>query len=278
MTEEAIYELLEEARQACGRSALKLASFLGARIPNADVETRRFVTDAIQKFTGKRAELAEHSALAAYVGDQLRETTSIDDVVTQAGGCSWCRSHEILIGGVVASWAFDRKLFVCRACASRGVEELESFLCQVCGLPIAVGEWGCITTIRPHGKSVQTHAFVAYFDYGLGKEITSLGDRHSAMRPEGTQVARDRSGQVVAEAEGRGRLEYRDLPKRGDLSARREREHQRQQEQRRQERGCVSERDVSEVSHPDTFIVYDDRPPVLYDARRRPLQRKIGFR
>ncbi len=79
-------------------------------------------------------------------------------------------------------------------------------LCTVCGLPLEVGDWPCVTTIRPHGKSVQTSAFAAYFDQGLGREVTGLGDRHAAMREK--------------------KLDYRDKMSPGDLSARNDRIHE----------------------------------------------------
>lgn len=86
-------------------------------------------------------------------------------------------------------------------------------LCTVCGLPIAVGEWPCVYRVRPHGTSVQTDVFSTYFDVGLGREVTSLGDRWAAMR--GTMDPE--SGTV------RGQLDYREHPSRGELSARRDR-------------------------------------------------------
>ncbi len=44
--------------------------------------------------------------------------------------------------------------------------DLTDTLCTVCGLPIAVGDYPCVLRPRPHGKSVQTNAFVDYFDVG----------------------------------------------------------------------------------------------------------------
>ena len=80
-------------------------------------------------------------------------------------------------------------------------------LCTVCGLPIEVGDWPCVYTQRPHGKSVQTNPFPTYFDTGLGREVSSLGDRWKAMRD--------------------GKLDYREKLRPGDLSARRDRiEHE----------------------------------------------------
>lgn len=75
--------------------------------------------------------------------------------------------------------------------------------CAVCGLPLEIGQWPCITTPRPHDRSVQLQPFVPYFDYGLGEYVTSLGDRWAAMKRHG--------------------LDYKDHPTKGDLSARRDR-------------------------------------------------------
>jgi hypothetical protein len=96
-------------------------------------------------------------------------------------------------------------------------------LCTVCGLPLEIGQWPCVFTPRPHGRSVQTAPFIPYFDFALGREITSLGDRWAAMKgtidPEsGTRV---------------GQMDYRDKMSPGDLSARRERIEQQKREQAR---------------------------------------------
>jgi len=97
-------------------------------------------------------------------------------------------------------------------------------LCTVCGLPIAVGQWPCVSRIVEHGTSVQTDPFSTYFDIGLGEEVTSLGDRWQAMKEQ-----RDaQTGDVTRE-----RLEYRDKMSKGDQSARLDRvREQEKQEQR----------------------------------------------
>lgn len=97
-----------------------------------------------------------------------------------------------------------------------------SDVCEVCGLPIAVGDWPCVTTIRPHGKSVQTDPFKPYFDVGLGKEITSLGDRRAAMRGEIDDVSGER----------RNKLDYREKLAPGEISARQDRIRQQQRDAR----------------------------------------------
>lgn len=81
--------------------------------------------------------------------------------------------------------------------------------CAKCGGVIEIGDW----PFCPHGKSVQTHAFEAYFDYGLGCEVTSLSQRLSLMRER--------------------KLTYRDHMSKGDLSARRDRIEQEKREARR---------------------------------------------
>jgi hypothetical protein len=98
-----------------------------------------------------------------------------------------------------------------------------SDVCQVCGLPIEVGDWPCVETIRPHGRSVQTNSFQSYFDFALGREITSLGDRWQAMR--GT--IDDDSGQRI------NQMDYRDKMSPGDLAARRDRLEQQKRDQAR---------------------------------------------
>ena len=82
----------------------------------------------------------------------------------------------------------------------------EEAVCGVCGKPIAVGEWPCISRIVEHAPSVQTSAFAAYFDHGLGIEVTGLGDRKKAMREN--------------------HLDYRDKMSAGDQSARLDRVHE----------------------------------------------------
>jgi hypothetical protein len=86
--------------------------------------------------------------------------------------------------------------------------DTEGHLCDVCGLPLEIGQQGCISTIRPHGPLAQPSGFTAYFDVGLGEYVTSLGQRHQLMR--------------------RNKLDYRDKMSPGDVSARRDREHERQ--------------------------------------------------
>ena len=91
-------------------------------------------------------------------------------------------------------------------------DALEDGLCTVCGLPLASGDWPCIYTIRPHGKSVQTAPFTPYFDVGLGEYVTSLGQRRALMKEH--------------------HLDYRDKVSHGELSARRDRiEEQKKREQ-----------------------------------------------
>ncbi len=99
----------------------------------------------------------------------------------------------------------------------------EPSVCTVCGLPLSIGEWPCVTTIRPHAPSVQTAPFAAYFDIGLGREVTSLGDRWQAMK--GTMDPE--SGKVW------GKLDYREKMSKGALSARMDRIHEQKRDDRR---------------------------------------------
>jgi hypothetical protein len=85
--------------------------------------------------------------------------------------------------------------------------------CKVCGLPLEVGQQGCIKTIRPHEPVLTYHPFIPYFDIGLGVQVNSFAERWTAMRRAG--------------------LQYRDLPSAGDLSARRDRIEERRKEEAR---------------------------------------------
>jgi len=88
--------------------------------------------------------------------------------------------------------------------------------CQVCGLPLAIGQQGCIVTVRPHDEpALPYHPFIPYFDIALGEQVNSLSERWRLMK--GTE---DRET-----GERHGRLEYRDKMSRGDLSARLDRIH-----------------------------------------------------
>lgn len=96
--------------------------------------------------------------------------------------------------------------------------------CQVCGLPLRVGDQGCIVTIRPHEPTLSYHPFIPYFDIALGEEVTSLGERWTKMKGETTC-----DGELRRE-----RLEYRDKVSPGELSARRDRMQERRKEEVRQ--------------------------------------------
>lgn len=75
--------------------------------------------------------------------------------------------------------------------------------CEECG--------GAVEQVFKH--SVQATPFVPYFDEGLGIQVNSFADRWTGMRRAG--------------------LQYRDLPSKGDLSARRDRIEERKREERR---------------------------------------------
>lgn len=93
------------------------------------------------------------------------------------------------------------------------MNEPEPFLCEVCGLPLAVGEWPCVITVRPHGRLIPTPIFVPYFDVALGREIGSFADRWRAMKE----------------------MDLVDRPKmsQGDVSARKDRVHEQRKEEGR---------------------------------------------
>jgi hypothetical protein len=85
--------------------------------------------------------------------------------------------------------------------------------CTRCGLPIRVGDFPCIETIRPHepwhGRAVPV--FVPYFDEGLGADVTSIHHRLKLMRDQNLV----------------------DRPKltKGDLSARADKAHERRKQE-----------------------------------------------
>lgn len=85
--------------------------------------------------------------------------------------------------------------------------------CRVCGLPLAVGEQGCIVTIRPHEPVLQYHPFIPYFDFALGVQVNSHAERWKHMR--------------------NAHVDYRDKPSAGELSARKDRVMARRKEEGR---------------------------------------------
>lgn len=75
--------------------------------------------------------------------------------------------------------------------------------CETCG--------GAVEQQYKH--SVQSTVFVPYFDYGLGVQVNSLAERWTHMRRNG--------------------LQYRDLPSKGELSARADKAAERRKEEAR---------------------------------------------
>jgi hypothetical protein len=57
--------------------------------------------------------------------------------------------------------------------------------CDSCGKEYTFGDW----PYCPHGKpsKATTQPFVEYFDYGLGKTITSQAHRWRVMKEQGVQ-------------------------------------------------------------------------------------------
>ncbi len=95
--------------------------------------------------------------------------------------------------------------------------------CQVCGKPLTIGQQGCIVRVVEHEPVGVYHPFIPYFDFALGREVTSLAERWRFMR-----------GEIDRESgERRGQLDYRDKMSPGDLSARRDRLEQERKEQAR---------------------------------------------
>lgn len=192
MTETDLLELLEEARLACGKNAGKLAAYLGARVPAHDTEVRTLIEKRIHAYTGK------YVVLPLPPGGEVEQPLVPPALAKQSG-----QVDEML---------------------SSSPSDPNVGPCHVCGLPLRVGDWGCISTIRPHAPSVQTNTFVAYFDFALGIQVNNLGDRRAAMR--GT-IDKDSGARV-------GQLDYREKMNKGDLSARLDRvEAQRKEQARR---------------------------------------------
>ncbi len=52
--------------------------------------------------------------------------------------------------------------------------------CEGCGRIVHIGEWPAC----PHGKAQAARGFEPYFDYGLGRMITGVGDIQAALRPQ----------------------------------------------------------------------------------------------
>lgn len=186
MTESDLYELLEEARSSCGRSARALSEFLAARLPDTETDARAFAAERIFNFTGLRVILPPQADAAK---------GPLEMVAKQSGQVDEMLTSEL----------------------PPGVD-----LCAVCGLPLAIGQQGCIVRVVPHDPVLAYHPFTPYFDWGLGVEVTSLAQRWSLMKKQ-----EDGEGVIVRE-----RLEYRDHPSKGDLAARRDRVEERKKQQR----------------------------------------------
>lgn len=86
--------------------------------------------------------------------------------------------------------------------------------CAVCGLPIAIGEFPCITTVRPHGRVQPRGGFEPHFDIGLGQYVTGWGDVRKAMREH--------------------HLDFRDHPSQSWLNERKDRIREQRQERARE--------------------------------------------
>lgn len=68
-----------------------------------------------------------------------------------------------------------KKPFKCEVCGTGTPHEP----CEDCGQIVHVGEWYAC----PHGYPGKTKGFEAFFDYGLGKMVTTIGDINAACRP-----------------------------------------------------------------------------------------------
>ena len=137
-----------------------------------------------------------------------------------------------------------------------GASEATGFRCDVCGLPIAIGDYPCISTPRPHAQALKSKAelFSVYFDYGLGAEVTAPDHRRRLMKA--------------------GKLDYRDKMRPGEISARKDRIADQKRAAQRVARGSVSDDGLIAAR---TIEVEWGRPSRLFTADGRPLVRKAGF-
>jgi hypothetical protein len=131
-------------------------------------------------------------------------------------GCYWCDSDEVILGGVVAAGPHA----VCPTCARqvcRRCGELltfcvcETIRCEKCGIRFGIGQSPVCKD--GHDYVGRYEPFTAYFDIGLGVEVTSHAQRWRLMRE--------------------AKVDYRDKLSKGELSARRDRVEQQRREQAR---------------------------------------------
>lgn len=250
MTEEALFDLLEEARNVCGKKAAMLAGFLGARIPNDNLETRAFVVRAIHQYTGKHVTLPEHEDEFHLCSDcprpdtcreatrcmcsQIKKFEGPDAVVKQSGqidekltiehsGCYWCPREDTISnnhpkpGHRVCARCHETR---CRRCGNLlGWCECATVVCEMCCRRFGVGQ--SPRCLDGHDYVSGYHPFTPYFDVGLGREVTSLADRWQGMKAQPPDEF----------TEGRPKLEYRDHPTKGELAARKDRAMQRRKAQ-----------------------------------------------
>lgn len=124
--------------------------------------------------------------------------------------------------------------------------------CESCGQPLTIGSW----PFCPHGRYLQRSGFEPRWDDGLGKYVTGWGDIHQAMREN--------------------KLDFRDHPTAGDLSARRDRIEQGKRTHGRQtERMSVEDEPI--VPPPASVTVDHQYRAILFDASGRALIRRAGF-
>lgn len=95
---------------------------------------------------------------------------------------------EEAVAGILKEQEGLRELAAREAgCSTTSVpnEQRTAYSCDKCGAELRVGDW----PFCPHGtpSAGMQSGFGAYFDYGLGCEITSAGQRRQLMR-QGTTV------------------------------------------------------------------------------------------
>jgi hypothetical protein len=79
--------------------------------------------------------------------------------------------------------------------------------CTVCGEPLAIGDFPCISTPRPHARALPSKGYEPHFDVSLGEYVNGWGDVRKHMR--------------------RKRLDFFEHASDGEMSARRDRMEER---------------------------------------------------
>jgi hypothetical protein len=211
MIESDFLDLLDEAQRVCGKDPVDLAAYLGTRIPEDDPEARAAAIEAIFRYTGTRPNLA---------GGRETRPAAADVIDVTPAACPRCGTAP---ADGPDSTGFNYWCVPCERWFAR---------CEACGVCYASPQSPYCKD--GHDRSLSYHPFIPYFDYGLGKEITTLAERWTAMKGTPDEdYGHDRFGHERPGVKGTPRLDYRDHPSKGELAARRDRIEHANQERRR---------------------------------------------